>query len=129
MSIIRLTRKKDFLNTVIKPATGNLTIYHCSGNVISNLGQTADATHTLPVATANLNMIFVISTTGYAVNIKANTSDKFSLAGVWSNDNEKVTNAIPVLGDYITMFTIPSGAGTYDWVFQPGIGNWSNTGT
>ena len=114
--------------TVTKTATGDLSAAEVAGTIISNYGQGAAMTLTLPVAAAGMNFTFVVSTTGNAVYLKANTNDKIYLNGISTDDNDKIGMAVPVLGNCITLFAFQTGASAYDWVATSIDGVWVDSG-
>jgi len=113
---------------VIKTATGDLTVAECCNTVISNYGQDAAMTLTLPTAEAGLSFIFIVTTTGYAIHLKAGASDKIYLDGVALDDADKVSCATPAAGNCIAFFTWKSGASTYDWIALTQAGVWADGG-
>ena len=103
-------------------ATGDLTAAQVNGSLITNYGQGAAATLTLPAAAAGYNCIVVVSTTGNALHIKAGASDKLYLDGVALDDGDKASLAVPALGNTLTCFTFQTGASAYDWICTGGGG-------
>lgn len=105
--------------TVTKTETGNLSAAEVSNTLISNYGQGAATTLTLPTAAANMGFVFVVSTTGNAIHIKAGPNDKLYLAGIALDDGDKASMTSPVLAATASCFTFQTGASTYDWIFEP----------
>jgi hypothetical protein len=85
-------------------------------------------TLTLPTAVAGLSFIFTVTTTGYAVHLKAGASDKIYLDGVALSDGYKVSCASPTVGDSIIFYSFKTGASTYDWIAISQSGTWINGG-
>ncbi|MFA6927296.1 MAG: hypothetical protein WCQ69_09885, partial [Bacteroidales bacterium] len=68
------------LKVVTKAATDTLTAAECRGCVISNYGQAAENTQTLPAAAEGLHGLVVIGTAGAgAFHLKAGAGDKIYL--------------------------------------------------
>lgn len=110
-------------------ATDNLTAAQVNGGIISNYGQGAATTLTLPTAAAGYNFIVVVSATGNALHIKAGASDKLYLDGVALDDGDKASLATPALGNTLTCFTFQTGASAYDWICTGGGGaSWTDGG-
>jgi hypothetical protein len=113
---------------IVKNSTATLTAAECSNTVISNYGQSAEMTLTLPTATAGLSFIFTVTTTGYAVHLKAGASDKIYLDGVALSDGYKVSCASPSVADAIIFYSFKADASTYDWIAHTQNGTWVNGG-
>ena len=117
------------ITPVTVAATGSLTAAQVNGSLITNYGQGAAATLTLPAAASGYNFIVVVSTTGYALHIKAGASDKLYLDGVALDDGDKASLAVPALGNTLTCFTFQTGASAYDWICTGGGGAaWTDGG-
>ncbi len=114
--------------TITKAADATLTRGEVSNTTISNYGQSASMTLTLPTAAANMGFLFVVSTTGNAVYLKAGTNDKILLNGVATDDNEKIGIASPASGNCVALFTYQTGASTYDWIANSIDGVWVDSG-
>lgn len=111
------------INHVTKTATGDLSAAEVNGTIISNYGQGAASTLTLPAAAAGYNFIAVVGTAGAgALHIKAGASDKLYLDGVALDDGDKASLATPALGNTLTCFTFQTGASAYDWICTGGGG-------
>jgi hypothetical protein len=117
------------LQEIVKSSTTTLTTTECRNSVISNYGQSAEMILTLPTASSALGFLFTVSTTGYAVHLKAGPSDKIYLDGVALDDGDKVSCSSPEIGDAIALFTFKSGASTYDWTALSQVGIWVDGGT
>lgn len=114
---------------VTQAATDTLTAAECKNSVISNYGQAAENTQTLPAAAAGLKGMVSIAATGVgAFHLKAGAGDKIYLNGTAMADGEKVTLAAPAIGDCATFWTIQTGAAAWDWVFVSGVGLWISGG-
>jgi len=113
---------------VVKNATATLTVAECSNTIISNYGQSADMTLTLPTAAAGLSFVFTVTTIGHAVNLKAGASDKIYLDGVALSDGYKVSCASPNVGDAIIFYSFKADATSYDWIAHTQTGTWINGG-
>lgn len=110
-------------------ATDTLTAAQVNGGIVSNYGQGAATTLTLPAAAAGYNFIVVVGTTGNALHIKAGASDKLYLDGVALDDGDKASLATPALGNTLTCFTFQTGASAYDWICTGGGGAaWTDGG-
>jgi len=111
------------LKTIEQPATDTLTAIECSGTKISNYGQSAENTQTLPTAAADLSGIVVIETEGAgAFHLKAGANDKSYLNGTAMDDGDKVSITTPTIGDFFSFWSIRTGASTYDWIISSGAG-------
>lgn len=109
------------LKVVTQAATDTLTAAECQGCVISNYGQAADNTQTLPAAAEGLHGLVVIGTAGAgAFHLKAGTGDKIYLDGKALDDGDKVSLATPAVGDNFTFFSFQTGASAYDWIVTSG---------
>jgi hypothetical protein len=114
---------------VTQASTDTLTADEVSGTIISNYGQVAANTQTLPTAAEGYNFIAQISTTGAgAFHIKAGPSDYIIFDGTVLDDGDKVSCAAPALGDYITFWTIQTGAAEWQWMASSGNGTWTDGG-
>lgn len=110
-------------------ATDTLTAAQVNGGIVSNYGQGAATTLTLPAAAAGYNFIVVVGTTGNALHIKAGASDKIYLDGTALDDGDKASLATPALGNTLTCFTFQTGASAYDWICTGGGGAaWTDGG-
>jgi hypothetical protein len=107
----------------IKAATGVLTAQECVNTIISNYGQIAENTQTLPAAVAKLKGVVSISTTGAgAFHLKAGAGDKIYLNGTALDDGDKVSLAAPAVGDCFSFWSIQTAAAAYDWCVVSGVG-------
>ena len=109
--------------SITQAATDTLTAAECAGQVITNYGQAAANTQTLPTAAAGLHGQVVIATAGQgAFHLKAGATDKIYLDGVALDDGDKVSLASPAVGDTFTFAAFQTGASARDWLV------WSNIG-
>jgi hypothetical protein len=113
---------------VVKSGTGSLTAAECSNTCISNYGQSAEMTLTLPDAAAGLSFLFTVITTGNAIHLKAGSSNRIYLDGVALNVGNKVSCSSPSVGNCIAFFTFKTGASTYDWIAKTQAGTWVDGG-
>jgi len=113
---------------VVKTETGSLSAAECSNTLISNYGQGAAMTLTLPTAAAGLSFVFTVITTGNAAHIKAGASDKIYWSGVIMDDGDKLSLATPVAGNCVSLFSFKTGASSYDWQAVDISGTWSDGG-
>ena len=113
---------------VVKSGTGSLTAAECSDTFISNYGQSAEMTLTLPDAAAGLSFLFTVITTGNAIHLKAGSYNRIYLDGVALNVGNKVSCSSPSAGDCIVFFTFKTGASTYDWIANTQAGTWVDGG-
>lgn len=113
---------------ITKASTDTLTAQEVTNSMIDNYGQGAASTLTLPTAASGMAFLFTVSTTGYAIHIKAGASDKIYLDAVALDDGDKVSLATPALGDFITFWTFKTGGSTWDWVASSGIVAWADGG-
>jgi len=117
------------IKTITQPATDTLTELECSGTQISNYGQSAENTQTLPTAAAGLNGVVVIGTAGTgAFHLKAGATDMIYLDGIAMADAEKVSLATPSIGDFFSFTAFQTGAAAYDWIIRTGEGVIANGG-
>jgi hypothetical protein len=110
-----------------KTATGGLSAAECSNTIITNYGQAAEATLTLPTAAVGMRFTVVIIDGDDNLHIKAGASDKIYLDGVALDDGDKVTSDTDV-GDSIEFWTFKSGASSYDWYAKTLVGTWTDGG-
>ena len=109
------------LKVVTQAATDTLTAAECKGCVISNYGQSAENTQTLPAAAEGLHGMVVIGTSGAgAFHLKAGAGDKIYLDGTALDDGDKASLATPAVGDNFTFFAFQTGVSTYDWIVTSG---------
>lgn len=113
---------------IVQATTDTLTAAEMSGTFISNFGQGAANTQTLPTAAAGLNCVFQIFTTGNAFHVKAGATDKIYFDGTALDDADKVSLATPAAGDFITFAAFKTGASTWDWLARTGNGTWTDGG-
>jgi len=111
----------------VMTATDTWTTQECRGTLISNLGQGAAATYTLPTAAEGLNFTFTCAVTE-DVHIKAGASDLIYLDGTALDDADKVSNTAAAISHNITFWTIETSAGVYDWLAASGPGPWVDGG-
>lgn len=109
---------------VVKPATGALTAVDCGDTSISNYGQSAENTQTLPACASKLGGLVTIATAGAGdFNLKAGAGDKIYLDGTALDNGDKVTLDTPLVGDFFSFVSFKSGAATYDWIVRTGEGS------
>ena len=118
----------NLLTHINKQSTIGLTAVECSNTVLNNYGQTAVNTLTLPTATLGLSFQLVVSTTGYALHIKAGASDKIYLDGTALDDGDKVSVITPSISDSVYFFCFQTGASTCDWFCSSINGYWVDGG-
>lgn len=123
---VTATGYKTTTTTVASTAT--LTAAQTSGTVLSNYGQSAEATLTLPAAAEGLGLTFIVTTTGNALHIKAGASDKIYLDGAALDDGDKVSLATPAVGDAVSCLAFRSGESTWDWLCTSIAGAWTDGG-
>lgn len=123
---VQATGYKTTTTTVTSTAT--LTAVQTSGTVLSNYGQSAEATLTLPAAAEGLGLTFIVTTTGNALHIKAGASDKIYLDGAALDDGDKVSLATPAVGDAVSCLAFRSGESTWDWLCTSIAGAWTDGG-
>jgi hypothetical protein len=111
------------------PSTAILTAQKCSNTMISNYGQTEENTQTLPLVDGCFVFTAVIGTTGKgAFHLKAPEGRCIYLDRVKLDDEDKVSNSVPVVGDYITFFSFKTGDARWDWNAISGFGVWIDGG-
>ena len=117
------------LRVITQTATDTLTAAEVSGTQVSNYGQLAANTQTLPAAASGLNFTVVVGTAGAgAVNIKAGASDKIYLDGTALDDGDKASCATPAVGDSLYCVAFQTGASAYDWMCNTVTGTWIDGG-
>ena len=119
---------RGYPKRITKTETGSLSLAECSGTVVSNYGQTAEMTLTLPSAADQINFKFEVVTTGFAIYLKAAANDKFYHDGVALDDADKIGLASPAVGDHVWIEGMRSGETTYDLRSTSGIGAWADSG-
>jgi hypothetical protein len=103
------------IKQITQAATDTLTAAECSGTIISNYGQSAENTQTLPTGASGLNGVVMIGTDGTgAFHLKAGASDKIYLDGTALDDGDKASLATPAVGDYFTFMAIQTEVSSYD---------------
>ena len=128
-SVVMESTLQAGIDHITQAATDTLTAQECRGTVISNYGQAAENTQTLPAAAEGLGGMVVIGTAGAgAFHLKAGASDKIYLDGTALDDADKVSIATPAVGDYFTFFAFQTGASAWDWIVQSGSGTLSDGG-
>lgn len=111
------------ITEVIKSSTGNLSVAECSGTLISNYGQSAANTQTLPTAQAGLSGTCIIATAGAgAFHLKAGANDKIYLDGTALDDGDKASISTPAIGNSMSFIAFQTGSGTFDWLVISGPG-------
>ena len=114
---------------VLAPTTTSIAVASLRNTIISNYGQTVENTQTLPTIESGLNFLFQIEATGVGdVHLKAGATDKIYLDGVALDDGDKITCTDPAIGDYIVVWSIQTGASTFDWIAESGRGIFSDGG-
>lgn len=114
---------------ITQAATDTLTAAEVSGTVISNYGQEAENTQTLPAAAAGYNGMVIIGTAGAgAFHLKAGAGDKIYLDGTALDDGDKVSIATPAVGNYFSFWSFQTGASSYDWIVTTGAGTLTDGG-
>lgn len=111
----------------VEIATDSLSENQCSGGVINNFGQTADAVLTLPAAAAGYNFTVILGTTVanyYRILPLGAANDSIYLDGVTTGDDKYVQIASAVAGACIQFFTFQTGASAYDWYACTVSGAW-----
>ena len=114
--------------TITKTADATLSVSDVTNTIISNYGQGAAMTLTLPTAAANMAFLVIVSTTGNALHIKAAANDKLILDSIALDDGDKASLATPVAGNSASFVSFQTGASTYDWIVTPISGVWSDGG-
>jgi hypothetical protein len=112
----------------LKTATGDLSTSDVGSTLINNYGQGAAMTLTLPAAAQNYSFAVIVSTTGYAIYLKAGTGDKIYLDGTALDDGDKVGIASPAVGDMCSFFSFKTGASAWDWYCCSVKGGWVDSG-
>lgn len=106
-------------------ATMTLTNAQVTSTIIDNVGQVGVANLQLPVAGPGMNFILCCGqTSAFAWRIRAALNDKICLDGVPGIDNGYVGISAPTIFNYLSVFSIKTGAGTYDWIAISGGGIW-----
>jgi len=109
----------------VEIVSDTLTANQCSGGVINNYGQTADAVLTLPAIAVGYNFTVVIGTTvAKYYRIDPNASDSIYLDGVTTGDGKYVGVVSAALGNAIQFVAVQTGASTYDWFATTVAGPW-----
>jgi len=115
--------------TIYKTATGTISAIDASGTKISNYGQSAANTQTLPTAAEGLGGIVEIGTAGAgAFHLKAGANDKIYLDGTALNDADKVSLATPAVGDHFSFWSFKTGDSAWDWIVASGQGTLTDGG-
>ena len=109
---------------IIQAATDTLTVAEAKRKQISNYGQNAENTQTLPAAAEGMSGRVVIATAGAgAFHLKAGASDKIYLDGVALDDGDRASLSTPAVGNFFTFFSFQNGATAYDWHVISGSGS------
>jgi hypothetical protein len=117
----------------VENVSNTLAEWRCANGHMTNYGQAAAATITLPAAKEGMRVRFTITTTGFAYHIKAAAADCIYLNGTKLDDADKVSNAVPAVGDSILFTAFRSGAVSdnvwaYDWIARSEGGTWIDGG-
>jgi len=116
------------VDNVIASVTDTLTVQQCRGTLITNYGQGAENTQTLPASEEGLNYLVLLVTTGNAFHLKAAPGDKIYLDGTALDDGDKITCATPVAMDMLSVLAIKTGAVEYNWLVRTVAGTWTDGG-
>ena len=109
----------------VEAATDTLTANQCSGGLINNYGQAADAVLTLPAAAAGMNFIVILGTTvAKYYRLDPNASDKIYLDGTADSDGHYCGIASAAAGACIVFTAFQTGASAYDWYASTVSGLW-----
>lgn len=123
MDILRSYKYR--LDEYVVAATATLTADQCSGGLINNYGQTADAVVTLPAAADGLNFTVILGTTvAKYFRIDPASGDSIYLGGATTGDGKYVGIASAVVGAAISFVAFKTGASTYDWFASIAAGSW-----
>jgi hypothetical protein len=104
-----------------------LTAAQVSGTIVSNYGMTdADCVISLPTAALGYSFVLILpAVRARYFKLRADTNDKFYLAGVAGSDNGYVGVASGyVTGVACSFFTFKASDGNYDWFAIPIFGSW-----
>lgn len=116
---------RALLDEDAEPASDTLTANQCSGGLINNYGQDADAVIQLPTIAAGYSFTVILGTTvAKYYRIKAGTNDKIYLDGVAGSDNGYVGVASAAAGNAIAFVAFQTGEGAYDWYASTISGGW-----
>ena len=110
-------------------STSNLKSIDCYNKILTNYGQSAENTITLPDCENGMNFLFQVETSGAGnVHLKATSSDKIYFDGIALDDGDKVSCTTPAVGNFINFWTIQTGESSYDWIAESGRGTWVDGG-
>ncbi len=111
------------------PNTATLTVAQVKNTFITNRGQSAENTTTLPTAAEGMKFTATAITTGQgAWHLKADTSDLIVLDGTALNDADKVSLATPAAYNEIKFYTIQTGSSDWNWMAETIRGTWTDGG-
>ncbi|MBA3031023.1 MAG: hypothetical protein FP816_19725 [Desulfobacteraceae bacterium] len=114
---------------IFASSTGELTVSDCLGKLISNRGQSAENTQTLPDCEEGLSGTIVIATAGAgAFILEPGTNDQIYYNSVGLGDGFSISIDTPGIGNYLTFFSFLNGSNAWDWIVAPGPGTTVNTG-
>lgn len=119
---------------LIENVDDTLPEWKCYGSHITNYGQGAAATITLPLAKANMRLRATMQQTGFAFTLKPDAANSIILDGTTLTTGNKVTNTTPAKGDSIELYTYISGFTEgaddyqYNWKARTDGGTWADGG-
>ena len=113
------------INEIIQAATDTLTAAECSGTIINNYGQSADADLDLPAAAEGLGFTVILgTTTANFYRFTPASGEIIALDGATTGANKYVQIASAAKYAAIEFRTIQTGAATWEWVAFTVSGLW-----
>lgn len=114
------------IQNITKTVNGTLLTGECNNSFIDNYGQPAPMALVLPTAIKGLGFVFQVSTGGAgAIYMSPASTDKIYLDGVAFADGGYISHLVPVVGDYITLWTFQTGPTSWDWIANSGPNAWT----
>jgi len=117
---------RSLIKEVVKASGGSITALDCSGTIVNNYGQSADATLTLPAAATGLSFVVALGTTvAKYYRIDPDAGDQIFLDGTGAGDGKYVGIASAAAGKAISFMAIKTGESSYDWIATTISGTWA----
>ena len=116
--------EEPLIRHTTKAVTSTLTPKEMLNNIIDNYGQSADSVLTLPTPGPLMATIFQISNADNDLRLKLGVDDTGFLDGEALSAGAEIHVANPVVSDFVTLWTIKTGATTWEWMMVSGPNAW-----
>ena len=119
------TKANKIFTEVVKTSSGSLTADECKGTLINNYGQAADVALALPAAAVGLGFTVCLATTvANYFRFTPDTGEIIALDGASTGADKYIQIASAVKYSQIQLYTVQTGASTYEWVANTVVGTW-----